>query len=219
VVLVEPWDTISTTTVLKDSASIAAGLTGSASGSTVMPGFWVANGDVAPITWPSGSNSGSTVYVVPKNNGTPTSGSGWMLLEPYPAQQYYIKQLVNADYIVASPYNPITNTTSAITLPIAKSARLRLATTIMSESIDGAPITYSALSNPDNNRQASDGTNIEWQVVFPRFSTGSVVKPFDYAVVSAYVPTSGTGVVSASKPVYLEECLPHRVWARRYTQT
>lgn len=218
VVLIEPWDSICTSGAYDLYSSQIAG---SAQTRYAMPGWYVCVQDSAPATYQS-----VTQYHVPQNpppytNGTHTAGAPfdyndanvyWVMIAPYPAQQYVIKTLSNADYYVANTWDGTNIGTQD--MKIAKPKRLR--TSVSSEGIDGTTINYSSYTS-DNLRTASDGTNTEYQVLFPRFKAHAST-PDTLSIVSAYVPALGTGVSASGVPVFLEEFLPSRVWARRYVQ-
>lgn len=81
-----------------------------------------------------------------------------------------------------------------------------------SEYIDGVLITYN--QTDDNNRTASDGTNTEQQVVYPRYANalgGNLPVTFS-GVVFAEQPANGTGIAG----VTWIEVRPFRTWSRRY---
>jgi hypothetical protein len=128
---------------------------------------------------------------------------------------FAIKSLSNADYYVARTWDGTSLGTDDTY--IAKPVRQR--TSIGSESIDSVTVTYSSYTS-DNLRTASDGTNSEYQVVFPRFkiysSTPASIK--DYSVILAVKPSNGTGISVSGTPVEWLEIAPARVWARRYIQ-
>jgi hypothetical protein len=141
-----------------------------------------------------------------------TSGSG--------CQMFAIKTLSNSDYYVAQTWDGVNLGSQSIV--IAKPTRLR--TSIAKEIIDGATITYSSYTS-DNTRTASDGTNIEYQVAFPRFTAYSGSYPSgsnDMSVIFAIQPSNGSGLFtvssSISSSIAWQEIGPARVWARRYIQ-
>lgn len=224
VVLIEPWDTICGGAYDLYKSQIA----GSPQTAYAMPGWYVCVQASAPATYQS-----VTQYHVPQQppaqtNAAHTAGAAynyndanlfWVMIAPYPSQQYALKTLNNADYYTANTWDG--TTIGLDDVKIAKPKRLRV--TVASEVIDGVTVTYSyGTPADDNNRTASDGTNSEYQVAFPRFkghgkSAGGTV-PDTLSIVSAYVPLLGTGVTAGGVPVYLEEFLPSRVWARRYVQ-
>ena len=132
---------------------------------------------------------------------------------PTPAQMFAIRALSNADYYVARTFDG-TNL-GATDVYLAKPARLR--PSVAAEVIDGVGITYSSYT-ADNARTASDGTNTEFQVVFPRFTAYATAPSGvdDLAVVFAVPVVNGTGVMAGSAPVTWLEISPARVWARRF---
>ena len=233
VVLIEPWDTICGGAYDLYLSQIA----GTPQTAYAMPGWYVCVQAAAPATYQS-----VTQYHVPQQPpaqtyathaaGTPYNYNDanlfWVMIAPYPAQQYVLKTLSNADYYIANTWDGRSVGTNDV--KIAKPKRLRA---VASETIDGVTVTYSYGTPADDNmRTASDGANSEFQVVFPRFkahgtSSGDtvilprppgVLPPDTMSIVSAYVPLLGTGVKVGDVPVFLEEFLPSRVWARRYVQ-
>jgi len=227
IVLIEPGNLISTTGYV-DSASLASGLTGSAATQSAMPGYYLNLITAAPFTPPSGSFSGSKSYLtastcwnIPSQPFNNTGSQYWSMIEPYPTQHYFCTDVSNAfDYFTAKTWNGFI--TGSDSILIAKAPRQR--PSVASEIIDGITITYSSYTG-SNNRTATDGTNFEFQVVFPRYTTASYLNTSgasfnnNMAIVSAYTPLNGNFVTGSNgKQVYLEECLPHRVWARRYSQ-
>ena len=227
IVLIEPGNLISTTGYV-DSASLASGLTGSAATQSAMPGYYLNLITAAPFTPPSGSFSGSKSYLtastcwnIPSQPFNNTGSQYWNMIEPYPIQHYFCTDVSNAfDYFTAKTWNGFI--TGSDSILIAKAPRQR--PSVASEIIDGITITYSSYTG-SNNRTATDGTNFEFQVVFPRYTTASYLNTSgasfnnNMAIVSAYTPLNGNFVTGSNgKQVYLEECLPHRVWARRYSQ-
>lgn len=127
------------------------------------------------------------------------------------AQCFYIAALSNGNSITAVPFSASAGMSASYV--IAKSPRLR--TSISSEVIDGITINYSSYTS-DNSRTANDGTNVETQVAFPRYVTGSSASVSssagtDMSIVYA-VPCVSTGVASAS----WIEILPARVWSSVY---
>ncbi len=122
---------------------------------------------------------------------------------------------------------------SGVAYAIAKPARQR--TSVASETIDGTSVTYSSYTS-DNQRTASDGTNTEIQMCFPRYTTAAT---FGYSfplspplegsdalvflrsqfIIKATNFPDGVGMLDGSAaPIYWEEN-NGRVWARRYNQT
>jgi hypothetical protein len=152
-------------------------------------------------------------------------------------KMFAIKTLSGADYFVAneltftSVVNGILQFTRAATdTYIAKPVPLRKS--IASETIDGIAITYYTPGNlgglsADNNRTASDGTNTESQVVYPRYvaastlvAAGAIIPANSQCVVFAIQVAIGTGLyipASTNQITWLE--VPDiRVWCRRFTQ-
>ena len=147
-----------------------------------------------------------------------TDGTNWFSLRATTAsavQMFAIKTLSNADYYVARTWDGTTLGSSDIY--VAKPVRQR--TSITSEVIDGVTVNYSSYTS-DNTRTANDGTNSEYQVVFPRFKVYSTTPSglTDYSVVFAVKPIGGTGITVSGTPVLWLEIAPARVWARRYVQ-
>lgn len=141
-----------------------------------------------------------------------TDGHNYFTVRSYAPMMFAINGLSNADYFTANPYDG--TTVGSDNYYIAKPNRLR--PSVGAESIDGETITYSSYSG-DNTRTASDGTNTEYQVVFPRYVvySGSPTGVDDMSVIWAVPILNGTGCSSA--PLWLE-IAPARVWARRYNQ-
>lgn len=207
VVIVEPWSSAATT-----------GYTDADSGSTVysMPGIYVCTRSIGT---PSGT------YHTPQwppPQTSPTAGAPWnytdakvywILIAQYPTQHYVIKTLSSANYYLANTYDGTNIGTQDFY--IAKPKRLR---DIASEVIDGTSISYSFVD--DNNRTANDGTNTEDQVAYPRFkehgTTSGAHSPNTLSIVAAHCPVNGTNVSVGGVPVFLEEFLPSRVWAKKF---
>jgi hypothetical protein len=212
------------------------GNSASAAIKTSMPGTYLCLAATSPqLNTTTGSIfSGSHGVDIPTY---PPVNNSWQIVAPWPNQHYVITSLLNKDYYYARTYTITGSNISvgSIDIPVAKSARYRITNNI--ETIDGVNITYASSTSGsiDNYRLASDGTNYELQVVFPRFTSypmTSSATPYnkteDMGIITAYVPFTGTDVpltgtdllinstISAS--VYLEEMLPHRVWAKRYIQ-
>lgn len=125
----------------------------------------------------SPGGSGSTMYKITALNGS--SGG--------------------ADYFTARTWDG--TTLGAADVLVAKYWHQRRSTG--SEVIDGVVVTYNHID--DNNRIASDGTNSENDVVFPRYVVGGIIW--------ADQPVNGTLVAGKT----WMELRPPRVWAKRYT--
>ncbi len=146
---------------------------------------------------------------------------------------YAITTLANLDYFTAVPLTVtfvagVLNVAFGTAVKVAKYNRQRPSVT--SELIDGVTITYSAYT-ADNTRTASDGTNTEYQVCFPRYTTAatlglSIAATLTGAPALAFLRSQCvvkcgsivTGLVDATPSQIIYEELPQRVWARRYTQ-
>jgi hypothetical protein len=87
------------------------------------------------------------------------------------------------------------NTFSTDIGPVSKPTGAKL---IAGEIIDTVPITYTNFD--DNNRLASDGTNTEFQVMFPRYAVGQSI------------------IAAKANDGLFYEVKPARVWARRFNQ-
>ena len=233
-VYVQPWDDASLRGYYNYNSMV--GNSASAAIKTSMPGTYLCLAATSPqLNTTTGSIfSGSHGVDIPTY---PPVNNSWQIVAPWPNQHYVITSLLNKDYYYARTYT-ITGSNISVgstNIPVAKSARYRISNNI--ETIDGVNITYASSTSGsiDNYRLASDGTNYELQVVFPRFTSypmTSSATPYnkteDMGIITAYVPFTGTDVpltgtdllinstISAS--VYLEEMLPHRVWAKRYIQ-
>ena len=148
-------------------------------------------------------------------------------------QYFAITTLSNADSFTAVP---ITITYPAGTLTISFGSAIsvaklnRMRPSIATELIDGVSISYGSYTS-DNLRSASDGTNTEFQVVFPRYTTaatlslstsspltGSSAYSFldSQCVVKCVALTAPVG--TGSSGLAWEEITP-RVWARQYSQS
>ena len=147
---------------------------------------------------------------------------------------FAITALSNADTFTAVPItvsyvSGVLNLAFGTAVSVAKHNRLRPSVT--SELIDGLTITYSAYTG-DNTRTASDGTNTEYQVAFPRYTTmaalsfsGYLTTPPTGATALAFLASQcvvkcasfNTGAETGGTPIMFEELTP-RVWARRYIQ-
>jgi hypothetical protein len=148
-------------------------------------------------------------------------------------QYFAITTLGNNDYFTAVPIT-VTFPSGVLTISfgtamsVAKYNRQR--PSVGSELIDGVTITYSSYT-ADNTRTATDGTNTEFQVCFPRYTTvatlglsisssltGTTALAFLRSQCVVKCDAIATGLVDATPaPINFEE-LPQRVWARRYTQ-
>jgi hypothetical protein len=184
--------------------------------------------DITTLTAPvlyvcttNGSNSGS---VWAKVSGG-SSGST--------VQYFAITALSNADSFTAVPIT-VSFPSGTLTISfgsavsVAKLNRMRPSCTI--EQIDTASINYSDYTS-DNLRSASDGTNTEFQVAFPRYVTATTLgsstsAPMTGATAYAFLVSQcvvkcvaltapvGTG----SSGLAWEEITP-RVWARQFNQS
>jgi hypothetical protein len=97
---------------------------------------------------------------------------------------------------------------------VAKPIRCRTSNT--TETVDGIALTYTYDDeDPSNVRLASDGTNTQWEVCYPRY----VIRNDDeiYSVIWATRSANGTGVEIEGVPVEWVE-LSARIWLRRYAQ-
>lgn len=124
----------------------------------------------------------------------------WRLIAQPPGLalcRFQITTLSNADYIGCSQWNGSIFTGA---VNIAKPELLR--PSLSSEVIDGVTITYSSYTS-DNARTASDGTNTEAELIYPRYRVNDII----YATP---VQLNATGVGSVS---WLE-IKPARVWCR-----
>ena len=128
------------------------------------------------------------------------------------AQMFVITGLSNVDYFTAKTYDGTTLGSTAV--KIAKSPRLR--PSVASELIDGVTVTYSGYTS-DNLRIASDGTNTETQVAFPRYVSNSGSPAVNDMSIVFAVPAA-TGLTGGSSQISWVEVSPARVWARRYSQ-
>ena len=148
---------------------------------------------------------------------------------------YAITTLSGGDYFVAVPIT-ITFPSGVLTLAFGTAVNVakynRQRPSVGSELIDGLTITYSAYVS-DNTRTASDGTNTEYQVCFPRYTTmttlgfssyisspptGATALTFLNSQCVVKCCSLATGVKDGSgNPIVIEE-LPQRVWARRFVQ-
>ena len=196
VVLVEPWNT----------ASLGGASSYNNEAVESMPGWYVCYNDTSNYSG-SFDTDKYTGTNIPEN---PPVGSNpsWVMINPYPAQEYKITEIEHPDYYLAEPYGDTEWDGDAV--PIAKPRGFR---SEESSSIDDVTIHYNYTD--DNNRMAYDGewggtnTNYEYQCVFPRINVGDII--------TAHVPNNGTGVeITDGKSVWLQEMLPNRVWARRY---
>lgn len=220
IVLVTPESTVSRVGVLDYTRGLT--MSSSAATATSMPGYYLCTTGCSPTAITTGINSGSLGYFVPQQ--PQEAQARWQMLQPYPTQRYVIKQLNNKNYLTCRTWDGYHYGTQDVY--VAKTKRAYI---LGSEVIEGTTITFTTGSTTaDNNRTASDGVTSEAQVVFPRYVTGSFATSSlsyvsgsntatEVGVIDAYVPFNGTGIFySGSKQVYLQECLPHRVWARRY---
>ena len=226
-VYVQPWDSASLNGVYNYNSMV--GNTASVAIKTSMPGTYLCIAATSPrLNTTSGSIfSGSYGFDIPTN---PPINNSWEIVSPWPEQHYVITSLINNDYYYGRTYTVSGSNilTGSINIPIAKSARLRTYKTNAFETIDGVNITYATTTSgsADNFRLASDGVNHELQTVFPRYTaypmtSSAYNKTVDMSIITAYTPLTGTDVIvssSVSQSVYLEEMLPHRVWAKRYIQ-
>ena len=138
---------------------------------------------------------------------------------------FVITTLSNADYFVARTWDGVNVGTTDVY--IAKGNRFR--TSLTSETVDGVGITFSSYTS-DNQRIASDGTNTEIELVYPRYVTmttegfTTIPVPSDTRAqvnlsrcrIRATQPAGGTGVSQGGNPVTWEECSPYRVWVRPF---
>lgn len=173
------------------------------------PGLWVATQDV-PV--PSVEKHYPNVQYNPDSDGKITnwdSTNNYWMPVGLNNFQFRISTLSNGDYYKAKLWDG--TTLSSVEFTIAKPHRLRPSTA--SEVIDGATVSYSSYTS-DNTRTASDGTNTEFQVAFPRFVAGSV----NLATINAGLVLNGSGVIVSGKMIFMQENNPSRVWARRYVQ-
>lgn len=161
------------------------------------------------------------------------STSAWLAIGEKPVIYFAITSLSNADYFTAVPLS-ITYPSGTMTVSfgsavsVAKNNRQR--TSVASELIDGVTISYSSYTN-DNTRTASDGTNTEFQVCFPRYTT---VTELGLSIASSLTGSSAlaflrsqcvvkcspiiTGITDGASSQIVFEELHQRVWARRYVQ-
>ena len=129
------------------------------------------------------------------------------------AQMFICAGLSNADYFTANTYDG--STRGSATVYIAKSPRLR--PSVASEVIDGVTVTYSGYTL-DNLRIASDGTNTETQVAFPRYTALTSGSPAVNDMPIVFAVPAATGLTGGSSQISWVEVSPARVWARRYSQ-
>jgi hypothetical protein len=169
---------------------------------------------------PSGLNidSSASSLILSQNQGVfiYTDGTNYFTMRGIgggSAQMFVIKSISNADYVVANTWDGTTRGSSDIY--IAKSPRLR--PSVGSENIDGVTITYSSYTS-DNTRMASDGTNSEYQVAFPRYVALASGSPSNQDMSIIFACASITGLSVGGLPVSWIEVSPARVWARRYIQ-
>ena len=184
--------------------------------------------DITTLTAPvlyvcttNGSNSGS---VWAKVSGG-SSGST--------VQYFAITALSNADSFTAVPITvsfPSGTLTISFGSAISVAKLNRMRPSIASELIDGVTIRYSSYTS-DNLRSASDGTNTEFQVAFPRYTTATILglstaSPLtgssaysfldSQCVVKCVALTAPVG--TGSSGLAWEEITP-RVWARQFSQS
>jgi hypothetical protein len=256
--------------VSQDSAMVTQPFTDLVTGvvTPAIPGIYIAKKDVPPYK----NVGGVLKYNVPVNPPYDAPSMGlipgdastnlpgdydddnifWRPLFPIttPVQLFAITDISNSDYVRAVPINisyvagvlnvgQSTSGSSLVKLYIAKANRQRPSVT--SELIDGVTISYSGYTL-DNTRIASDGTNTEYQVCFPRYTTAATL---GFSLPSLYTGSAaliflnslciikavqlnlggvycggigGAGIKDAnSKPITWEE-ITTRVWARRYVQ-
>ena len=189
------------------------------------------NVPVSPVPGAPGTPSGSplagdfdatNVFWVPIGTAAAASQN---------AELFAITTLSNADYVTAVPITIGTSTgllqiSFGSSINIAKHNRMRVS--VGSELIDGVTITYTAYT-ADNQRSASDGTNSEYQVAFPRYTTAgtlglSTSSPITGALAYSFLtsqcvikalPITSPVDDTTTWPVW-EEVTP-RVWSRSYT--
>jgi hypothetical protein len=148
-------------------------------------------------------------------------------------QYFAITALSNADSFTAVPIT-ITYPSGTLTISFGSAVSVaklnRMRPSIASELIDGVTIGYSSYS-ADNLRTASDGTNTESQVAFPRYTTATTLR------LSTSSPLTGSSAYSfldsqcvvkcvaltapvgtGSSGLAWEEITP-RVWARQFSQS
>jgi hypothetical protein len=148
---------------------------------------------------------------------------------------FAITTLSNQDYFSANQIQISYPTTGSITgslltvnfpsgsVTVMKPNRQR--PSLASEKVDGTTISYSGYT-ADNTRFANDGTNSEYQVVFPRYTTMTTLgyTPGTMTGSAAYGFLNSQCVITAAQTGFTAnsgsnwEEISTRVWARRFTQ-
>ena len=187
--------------------------------------YWDTTNSVLYRCTTSGSNSSSL--------WTPVGGGVGGMVQYFAITTLYLLDYVTALPILISFPSGVLTITFGSPTSIAKPNRMR--PSVASELIDGLTITYSNHTD-ENTRTASDGTNTEFQVVFPRYTTMHILGFDSYlttpptgtaaltflnslCVIKAMkMPGAGTGLVDAIPSAILYEEITTRVWARRYAQ-
>lgn len=235
-----------------DSPLVLVGITDLISGANAkaQSGTWLATRNVPAQAMVSGTlkyNVPQTPY--PGSSGTPSGtplagdvdGANvfWVLISGAASvalgeQVFVITSLSNADYLICYPWSfvPATSMLSATfvlgTTPIYVAKDPRFRPSVTSENVDGVPITFSGYT-ADNQRSATDGTNTEIELVYPRYVTidGEGLIPvtslnctkvnISRCRIVATQPAGGTGLRDPGGNLILwEEIKPARVWNRPY---